>query len=149
MVKNDQIKLDYSNVILDEAQDSNPITQQLVFLIRGKKVTVGDKYQAIYDWRGASNAMNAISYSHKAELTKSFRFGDSLADLANACLRKYAKAATNFVGNEKINTIISSEPITHDKTTILCRTNASMISEMMKSIATGRKPCLMKGTKQY
>jgi L-asparaginase II len=47
-------------------------------------IYVGDAHPAIYAWRGAVNAMQQLPL-HESRLTTSFRFGDAIADVANAC----------------------------------------------------------------
>lgn len=73
-------------ILFDEAQDTNPVTQAIITAqTHANIVYVGDAHQAIYGFRGAENAMTipaqAVFY-----LTGSFRFGQSLADVANAIL---------------------------------------------------------------
>ncbi|MGH8156563.1 MAG: UvrD-helicase domain-containing protein [Rhodanobacter sp.] len=78
--------LPYDIVLLDEAQDTNPVTQAIVDAQPGRKVYVGDKHQAIYGFRGASNAMAQIKADAEFHLTGSFRFGDAVAEVANTLL---------------------------------------------------------------
>lgn len=147
-LKSGLIKLSYSYVILDEAQDSPPVTQLIVKLINGRKMLVGDDNQALYAWRGADNAMAAMTFDKEASLTKCFRFGDNVADLANKALNKYGNKKTFLTGNENIDSkIIVEGDDTSDKT-ILCRTNAMLMSELMKSIKNGRTPFLMKNAEE-
>ena len=46
-------------------------------------IYVGDKYQQIYEWRGAVNAMEQIATNHSTYLTTSFRFGQVIATTAS------------------------------------------------------------------
>ncbi|MBN9214114.1 MAG: ATP-dependent helicase [Microbacterium sp.] len=78
--------LPYDFIMLDEAQDSDPLTVQIISeQTSAQVVTVGDAYQSIYGWRGATNAMDSFNGDHAA-LTLSFRFGDQIADYANRWL---------------------------------------------------------------
>lgn len=79
-------RLPYDTLLLDEAQDTNPVTQALVASQAGRCVYVGDEHQAIYGFRGARNAMALIDADEEHLLTGSFRFGPAVADLANALL---------------------------------------------------------------
>lgn len=47
---------------------------------------VGDRHQAIYGFRGASNAMELIPSDETFYLTGSFRFGNEVAEVANRIL---------------------------------------------------------------
>ena len=80
-------KLYADYVMLDEAQDSNPVILRLVAESGLKALYVGDKYQQIYSWRGAVNATDRIETDATAYLTQSFRFGTPIADLASRILR--------------------------------------------------------------
>lgn len=78
--------LPYDIVLLDEAQDTNPVTQAIVDHQSARKVYVGDRHQAIYGFRGAANAMAVIKADADFHLTGSFRFGEAIADVANRIL---------------------------------------------------------------
>jgi hypothetical protein len=45
-------------ILLDEAQDTNPVVLGVLTGQRAQVVYVGDPYQQIYEWRGAVNAMD-------------------------------------------------------------------------------------------
>lgn len=78
--------LPYSIVMLDEAQDTNPVTQAIVDAQNARKIYVGDRHQAIYGFRGATNAMDIIRADESHYLTGSFRFGEAVAEVANTIL---------------------------------------------------------------
>ncbi len=79
-------KLPYGIILFDEAQDTNPVTQAIVEAQKARKVYVGDRHQAIYGFRGATNAMESIKADEHHYLTGSFRFGKAVADVANTLL---------------------------------------------------------------
>jgi F-box protein, helicase, 18 len=79
-------RLPYGIILFDEAQDTNPVTQAIVDAQRARKVYVGDRHQAIYRFRGATNAMESIQANEHHYLTGSFRFGKAVADVANMLL---------------------------------------------------------------
>lgn len=74
-------------LLLDEAQDTNPVVEQIFLDQRDhtQLVMVGDSAQAIYDWRGAKDVMTGFDGTLLA-LSQSFRFGPRLADEANRWL---------------------------------------------------------------
>ncbi len=86
--------LGYDMVLLDEAQDTNPVTQALVGNQPSRLVYVGDEHQAIYGFRGASNAMALVDADEEYFLSGSFRFGPEVAKVANALLE--AKGETEL-----------------------------------------------------
>lgn len=79
-------RLPYDIILFDEAQDTNPVTQAIVEAQSARKVYVGDRHQAIYGFRGATNAMEQITADEHHYLTGSFRFGQAVADVANSIL---------------------------------------------------------------
>lgn len=79
-------RLPYDIILFDEAQDTNPVTQAIVEAQAARKVYVGDRHQAIYGFRGATNAMEQIDSNEHHYLTGSFRFGQAVADVANSIL---------------------------------------------------------------
>ena len=68
-------KLGYQYILLDEAQDTNPVVLGVLADQSAQIVYVGDKHQQIYEWRGAVNAMAKIKGCDETYLTQSFRFG--------------------------------------------------------------------------
>jgi hypothetical protein len=108
-------------ILLDEAQDTNLVTHALVLdqLQYGTRVLLcGDPYQQIYAWRGAQDAMAKVE-CHTLHLTKSFRFGENIARVANTLLDKFFGEEIPLVGTEQ-------EPSKAPKTSIICRTNSGL-----------------------
>jgi superfamily I DNA/RNA helicase len=67
-------------ILYDEAQDADPCVAGIVLAQRGKQlIAVGDESQAIYGWRGATDAMKNWPAAHRVALTQSFRFGPAVA----------------------------------------------------------------------
>lgn len=77
-----------SKILLDEAQDTNGVMLSVLQAQQGKAdvIFVGDKYQQIYDWRGAINAMDRFQNAQVCRLTQSFRFGAGIAEAASRIL---------------------------------------------------------------
>jgi superfamily I DNA/RNA helicase len=78
----------YDVIYLDEAQDSNPCLLDVLYKQTCRLVFVGDQYQSIYSWRGAVNAKTTDGGKewHNCLLSTSFRYGKSIADIANKVL---------------------------------------------------------------
>ena len=76
--------LAYDCILLDEAQDINPVTAAIVFAQarpqenRTQKpaaiILVGDGHQQIYSFRGAKDTLKRFSAARTHYLTRSFRF---------------------------------------------------------------------------
>lgn len=83
----DKPNLGVEIIYLDECQDSNPVILDIVLRQDCQKILVGDKFQAIYGWRGAINAFDKLDESYsRLELTTSFRFNSEIAGQANKIL---------------------------------------------------------------
>lgn len=78
----------WDTILFDEAQDANPVTSAFVLNQPCRVILVGDRYQQIYRFRGADNALNApqLAQADKLWLTASFRFGPEVARMANILL---------------------------------------------------------------
>lgn len=114
-------QLKWKIILLDEAQDTNPVTLALLSnqLQYGTKIIlVGDPYQQIYSWRGAIDALAKVECT-TLRLTKSFRFGENIAHVANRLLSVLFGEAVPVVGTEQPD---EAKP----KSCIISRTNAEM-----------------------
>lgn len=123
-------QLDYDTIYLDESQDSNAVTLDILAQQTCNKVFVGDDYQACYGWRGAVNAMKLIE-AETLYLTKSFRFGQDIADFANYVINPEFPV----VGFEKVDTKIGQ--VTSKKYTHIFRTNGGLLDEAINLTANG------------
>ena len=75
-------------ILFDEAQDANPATLSILMRQTCRKVIVGDRYQSIYAFRGAVNAMQTVRADVTLPLSQSFRFGPKLSALASELLKR-------------------------------------------------------------
>ncbi|GAB2447279.1 UvrD-helicase domain-containing protein [Streptomyces incanus] len=130
-------------LLLDEAQDTNPVLEQIVLAQRERTqiVMVGDSAQAIYGWRGARDVMTRFTGRHLT-LTRSFRFGPALAAEANRWLT-LSKAPIQLTGTPCIPTTIG--PHSGHPDAVLCRTNIGAITEILALLETGTKTALAGG----
>lgn len=120
-------------ILLDEAQDINPVMESILDDLKTRVILVGDSYQAIYQWRGAFNAMEKLEGFESLWLTKSFRFGDSIANLASRILKMLDKDTPKLEGNSSIPSKIG-ELKDVERYTTLFRTNAEMARTALKLI---------------
>ena len=137
------IAADY--ILLDEYQDTAEVfvdilkQQTHAFLI-----LVGDDNQRIYEWRGAINAGDEYPDAPRRLLSQSFRFGQAVADVANAVLAGLEES-TDLVmrGSPGIPSRVCevAEPRCY-----LYRTNAGAIGKLMSATEEGKKGHLIGGT---
>lgn len=74
------------HILLDEHQDTAPVFADIIRRQRATVILVGDECQRIYEWRGAMNAADLFPDAPILYLSQSFRFGQSVADVANSVL---------------------------------------------------------------
>ncbi|MER6385429.1 UvrD-helicase domain-containing protein [Streptomyces sp. NPDC001250] len=129
-------------LLLDEAQDTNPVVEQIFLNQRShtQLVMVGDSAQAIYHWRGAKDVMTGFDGSHLS-LSQSFRFGPRLAEEANRWLH-LADAPIRLTGTPAVPTEIG--PVTSPDA-VLCRTNVGAMAQVMALMADGQRVALVGG----
>lgn len=137
-----QIAADY--ILLDEAQDTNPVVLDVLRRQNAQLVYVGDRYQQIYEWRGAVNAMEAIETDAIVNLTQSFRFGPEIAAEASRVLRRLGESVP-LTGNPDMQSRVGS---CHPNA-ILARTNASVMTALIQCLDEGRKPHLVGDNKDF
>lgn len=127
-----QLAADY--VLLDEAQDADPVIASIVGNQgHSQRIAVGDSAQAIYEWRGAIDAMSKWPGA-RLTLSKSFRFGEAVAEEANRWL-DVLDAPLRITGHDPIPSIVA--PLT-EADAILCRSNGGAMREVMNHIDTRR-----------
>lgn len=76
------VELPYDYILFDEGQDASPA--MLAVFVRqhqATRVIVGDTHQQIYGWRFAVNSLEKTDFKPFI-LSRSFRFGPTIADLA-------------------------------------------------------------------
>jgi superfamily I DNA/RNA helicase len=147
--------LKYCYLLLDEAQDSNPVTLAILESQkrRTKTILIGDKNQAIYGWRGAEDAMGRYEQTSSLSLTHSFRFGKNIAKVANKIVEKYQgekgrlkgvkefdliKVTANVLRPPQTNSSSSSRKPLEAKT-FIARTNATLFDKALELANMGEK----------
>lgn len=134
-----QIKRDY--ILFDEAQDADPLMLGILLKQKSTQVIyVGDAHQQIYAWRGAINAMQQLPLP-ETRLTTSFRFGASIAEIANDLLYALGENVP-LHGFDAITSQVSYKPHSRQRDAILCRTNARAMELLMSGLSKGEKVSL-------
>jgi len=119
---------EFDTILLDEAQDVNPVQLQILRKISSGRqlILVGDRHQSIYGWRGAVNSMEKFDFPTKY-LTLSFRFqNDSIVRYANSILQVWK-------GEEKKIERAENNKRTNGKTAHIYRTNVGLINDLIRS----------------
>jgi F-box protein 18 (helicase) len=136
-------RLNYDVIMLDEAQDTNPVTFDIVNRQREHGVRVllaGDPYQQIYSWRGAVDAMSVECRS--LYLTQSFRFGNHVASVANKLLNTFFQEKVPVIGNGKPDALVPDMP-KGEKYTVICRTNVELFTQAVTHVSANMNVCVI------
>jgi F-box protein 18 (helicase) len=120
-----QPQLDFDYILVDEAQDLSEV-QASIFL--GQRnvplILVGDDHQSIYQFRGAKNMMSMVKPTHLYYLTKSFRFNNHIATVANILLKAFKQETQTIEG------LNPNQPDQSAKArTFIARTNAAIFKK--------------------
>ncbi|MGW2392618.1 UvrD-helicase domain-containing protein [Streptomyces lydicamycinicus] len=129
-------------LLLDEAQDTNPVVEQVFTAQRdhAQLVLVGDSAQAIYGWRGARDVMTGFD-GRQLSLSHSFRFGPPLAAEANRWLTIIG-APIRLTGSPGLETELG---MARAPDAVLCRTNTGAMAEVIRQLDAGRRVALTGG----
>jgi F-box protein 18 (helicase) len=119
--------LRYDVILLDEAQDINPATADVVMGQNCVRILVGDVHQQIYSFRGADNILAKMKSQHDYALTQSFRFGKKIGILASLILKTFKGEPKSVVGRNGEGELKSVD--SNKKYTIITRTNAVLFSQ--------------------
>ena len=134
-------RLDADYILFDEAQDADPLIASVVQGQDAQLIAVGDTQQAIYEWRGAVNAIETWPARTRLYLTQSWRFGPAVADEANKWL-SLLNARLRLTGAPTLASRLA--PLAEPRA-ILCRTNAEAMGQAMTALAGGRRVALVGG----
>jgi len=123
-----RIRADY--VLLDEAQDANALIVDVLNAQDAQLIVVGDPNQQIFSWRGAVSAMGRFATESRALLSQSFRFGNMVAQAANAVLAGHLGQGERVRGFDQVRDRIGSFD-RRQRYTVIARTNASLIGQIV------------------
>lgn len=135
----------YEILYLDECQDVNAVVLDIFLQQMGRcrLYAVGDGFQNIYSWRGAMNAMLELDWP-EATLSKSFRFGQVIGDIANYVLADNGNIQTDVKGWEELTTEAAPkgdlpQSVYDGQYTMLFRTNGALIMEAVHLLENGKR----------
>ena len=145
----DKISIAEEVVLLDEAQDINPVFADIASkiqtffispltknktIIDTRMIAVGDSNQAIYQFRGAQDFLKDMPAEATFTLTQSFRFTPEIADKTNLLLEHMTDL--RIKGFEDVEK--------DDSEAILCRSNMGCLAEAF-SMLEQEKPFVLDG----
>ena len=136
---------EYDCLMIDEAQDLNPVQIAIVRQANKPTIAVGDSFQQLYAFRGALDALELFD-GEVSNLSQSFRFGDEIAEVARNVLKSHPtkKPDIPVQGTKSICSRVHllndncPDLVNDDQLAILCRTNAGTLQEAMWAAQYGR-----------
>lgn len=146
---------EFDMIMLDERQDTNPVTMSIVNRQAARKVLVGDRHQAIYGFRGALDGASSFETDNIYKLSGSFRYGQDIANAANKLL--FLKGSDFIIKGlgpkgelrykddyENLSTEIAGS-----KVLSLARTSSSICLDAVSWMKSGKQIAFMGGIKSY
>lgn len=125
-------ELPFDFILLDEAQDTNPVLEKIFLAQSAQRVCVGDPAQQIYAWRAARDVMMGFP-GEQLRLTRSFRFGQEIATVANRWLR-HAESDLELTGGAREASRVGPA---NSPDAVLCRGNADVMREVLRFLSHG------------
>ena len=128
----------YDLIFLDEAQDTNPVTLEVVLQQahdgNAGVILVGDSHQSIYAWRHAIDAIDQVAEraTRRLPLTECFRFGPGIAHDASIVLNELKSDPVQLIGRGQA----TGKP---ESFAVLARTNANLIASALEKASAGRR----------
>lgn len=126
----------YDIIILDEAQDTNPITWNILSSVSVPKICIGDVNQNIYGFRGTKNVMQDMAndpYVSRYVLNNNYRSTQEILDKANHIIKEFKKD-DKLNENLDMKSMVDYSNDNEIKTmAVLSRTNASIIKTLLSS----------------
>lgn len=123
-------------LIIDETQDSNPCVLDIVLRQPCQIVMIGDPAQGIYNFRRAINGLELLD-AQTLYLSLSFRFGQPIADVANAILRVAYPDLVPIQGNPQVLSTLGL--IQSGRYALVARTNAGLFDEAVVLARHGKR----------
>lgn len=140
----------YSAILLDEAQDANPVISSFVLAQRCIVIFVGDRHQQIYRFRGAENALDVAEMraATRLYLTSSFRFGPQVSMVANAIMALKGESRS-LIGRGKPDQVLMTLPDDAYPRAVLSRTVMGCINSGLDYANKGYKIYWAGGADSY
>lgn len=129
------LNLTYDIIMVDEAQDTNPVMLFIINMLKHKKeIFVGDPKQSIYDFRNNVSIFNVKQSDITFSLSKSFRFGPEIAEYVNDINKKMYGVDNSMIiqGNDQINSKITDNNSFGFNSAYISRTNAHLFEKAIE-----------------
>lgn len=135
----------YDVIILDEAQDMQPMTANIIRELTGDRVHLiyaGDPDQQLYGFAGAIDAMKDLGPDDLFTLNKTFRFGVDVCSYVNEAIVNRYTNVSDLNRNTPVidaNQFLGMGEMSY---TYLFRSVAEMVQKAEKAVNDGKKVCI-------
>ncbi|MEU9168556.1 UvrD-helicase domain-containing protein [Streptomyces sp. NPDC048420] len=134
-------RLNFDTIFFDEAQDINPVLKKVIQDQEAQIIVVGDSNQAIYEFRGAIDALKDWPADVVLPLTQSWRFGPAVAEVGNAYLA-LLESDLRLEGAPTLDTVLGT---VEEPDAILTHTNVGAISAVFAGFEASKRVALVGG----
>ena len=122
-------RLYFDYILFDEGQDASPAMLDAFLKQTATKVIVGDTHQQIYGWRYAVNSLERVAFP-TFFLSTSFRFPQSIADLASAVL----DWKRHLVEHQKVIISGKGHAVAGKSKAVIARTNLGLLLKAIEYV---------------
>jgi hypothetical protein len=133
-------------IFFDEAQDINPVMAKVIRDQTIQKIYVGDSRQAIYGFRGADDELDKVETDIILPMTRTFRFGQTLAGPGNRML-SLLDSPYKIIGAGKTDGIVVPSGTMNNADAILTRSNGGRFASIIDELGKGRVVGILKKDK--
>ena len=132
-------------LMLDEAQDLNPVMRSIAEQAGVRLIAVGDPWQQVYTWRGAEDALELLP-GRRLYLSQSFRFGEAIAAVARRILdsKPVHRPPVALRGSDRPGRVVEGKRAR----VTLCRSNAGVLSGAIAAAHGGQRPHVVGGIRE-
>lgn len=127
----------YTAILIDEAQDTNPVFAKVYSDQSIQKIYVGDGNQAIYGFRGAVDELAKVDLPLTLTLNETWRFGPGLVEAPNAFLSAL-RSPTKIVALRSSLGILTPSGTMYNPDAVICRSNTGVIRAIFERLDAGQ-----------
>jgi superfamily I DNA/RNA helicase len=133
----------YDLLVVDEAQDMNPVQIDLALAVSaGRICVVGDDRQAVYGFRGADTGsldrLKVVLNAKEMGLKTTYRCPKSVVKLASVFVADFYAADTAPAGEVRIASLVQLIDAVKPGDFVLSRTNAALVAVWFDLVRAGR-----------